>query len=86
MYEKQAFKRVKRVKIGKTRVCFASVEDLIIHKIIAGRPRDIDDVKIVLMKNQNLEVNYIRQWLEQFDKTLSRSFLTCFEELRKDCR
>ena len=85
-YEKQALKRVKRVHIGKAQVCFASVEDMVIHKIVAGRPRDIEDVKIMMIKEHIIDVDYIRRWLEQFDRALSRSFLTCFEELRKDCR
>ena len=85
-YEKQAFKRVKRIRMGKANVCFASVEDLVIHKIVAGRPRDIEDVTIILTKEQNIDSDYIHQWLEQFDRSLSQSFLTCFEELWKACR
>ncbi len=85
-YEKQALKRVKCVPIGKAHVYFASVEDLIIHKIIAGRPRDLEDAKNVLIKNKNVEVRYIREWLEQFDEALSQSFLMRFEELWKDSR
>ena len=34
-YEKQALKRINRVNIGKAQVCFASVEDMVIHKIVA---------------------------------------------------
>ena len=82
-YEKQALKRVKHVPIGKANVHFVSIEDLIIHKIIAGRPRDIEDVKAVINKNKNLDAKYIRKWLGQFDETLSQSYLTSFEELWK---
>ena len=85
-YERQALKRVKRVRIGKTHVCFASVEDLVIHKIIAGRPRDIDDVKNVLFKNKNIDAEYIRKWLVQFEESLLKNFLTQFEELWKASR
>ena len=85
-YEKQALNRVKRVLIGKTHVCFASVEDIIIHKIVAGRPRDIEDARKVLIKNQNINTKYIRRWLEQFDKLLSQSFLSRFKELWKATR
>ena len=47
-YERQALKRVRSVDFEGTRVAFASLEDVIIHKIIAGRPRDIDDAKSIL--------------------------------------
>ena len=82
-YEKQAFKRVKHVLIGKANVNFVSIEDLIIHKIIAGSPRDIEDVKAVIHKNKNLDTKYIRKWLGQFDETLSQSYMMSFEKLWK---
>ena len=51
LYEKQAIERAVEVKFGKTKVKFASLEDVVIHKIIAGRSRDIEDVKAILLKN-----------------------------------
>ena len=49
-YEQQSFRRVKRVKMGRAIIKFASIEDLIIHKIFSGRPRDLEDIKSVLLK------------------------------------
>ncbi|MCH8038872.1 MAG: hypothetical protein IH977_00820 [Nitrospinae bacterium] len=49
-----------------TAVHFASVEDVIIHKIIAGRPRDLEDVRSVLLKNEAVHLDYIRKWLQEF--------------------
>lgn len=86
IYENQALKHVKRVKIGETNVCFASVEDLIIHKIIAGRSRDIDDVIKIIIKNADIDVPYIREWLIQFDESLSQSYLKTFEKLREQSK
>jgi predicted nucleotidyltransferase len=80
-YERQAVERVRHVPIGKAQVRFASVEDLIIHKIIAGRPRDLEDVKGILVKNREVDARYVRQWLEQFEVTLSEPFLKRFEEI-----
>lgn len=43
-------------------------EDIIIHKIFAGRPRDIEDVRSILIKNPNIDIPYIKKWLKEFEK------------------
>jgi len=66
-YEKQALKRVKKEKLKKYKVNFASIEDLIIHKIFAARTRDLEDVKIIIQKNHNsINFKYIKKWLNEF--------------------
>lgn len=47
-YERQAIERARREPMGRAQVCFASVEDIIIHKIVAGRPRDLEDAHIII--------------------------------------
>ena len=84
-YEAQAIERAKAIKIGEKTVKFASVEDLIIHKIFAGRPRDLEDVKAILTKNPDTDVVYIETWLAKFDESLQESrFLQTFRGLLKD--
>jgi hypothetical protein len=68
-YELNALKRVRKIKIDGTSVAFASPEDVIIHKIIAGRPRDLEDVRKVILKNSGIDVKYIRERLREFDMT-----------------
>jgi len=81
-YEQEALRRVNPVPINKTPVCFASVEDLIIYKMVAGRPRDLEDVKSVLHRNPDLDLPYVRHWLRAFSDALGRTLVDPFEQLR----
>ncbi len=65
-FEQAAIARARQVKIGSAVLRFASLEDLIIHKVIAGRARDLEDVKGVLLKNPSADLAYIRRWLGEF--------------------
>ncbi|MEW6417295.1 MAG: nucleotidyl transferase AbiEii/AbiGii toxin family protein [Nitrospirota bacterium] len=83
-YEIKAIKRARRIKILEREVCFASPEDVIIHKIFAGRPRDIEDVKTIILKNPEIDIKYIKKWLRKFDASSDeKEFLKTFEEILK---
>ena len=69
--------------MGKSIVSFASLEDVMIHKVIAGRARDLEDVKSILLKNPKYDLVYIEKWLEEFDKSLGDRFLKIFGEIKK---
>ena len=84
-YEAQAIARAKRIILSGQEVCFASLEDLILHKIFAGRPRDFEDVRIMILKNPKSDKAYIRQWLKEFDDALpGRGFTDQFEKILKE--
>jgi predicted nucleotidyltransferase len=84
-YETGAIKRAKKVKIMEQEVNFASPEDLIIHKIFAGRPRDTEDVRAVLLKNPDVDIQYIRGWLKEFDESSEeKDFLKTFDGIMKE--
>jgi hypothetical protein len=74
-YERQAMDRVRRFSFLGKEVCFASPEDLIIHKMVAGRPRDWEDVRVVQLKNPGMDRVYIEKWLREFEKTMDRPLL-----------
>jgi Nucleotidyltransferase of unknown function (DUF6036) len=82
-YEQQAMDRVRQVEIGKAQVRFAAAEDLMIHKVVAGRPRDLEDVRSILLKNPDLDLGYVRQWLGEFDRSLGERYQQRFDELAR---
>ena len=79
----QALQRTRKVKMGNVHVKFASPEDLIVHKVIAGRPRDLEDVKAVLIKNPEMDLTSIHRWLKEFSAALQEPFVNRFDELIK---
>jgi len=81
-YERQAIKRAKTIMISGRKVRFASLEDLIIHKVFAGRPRDLEDVRILILKNRDIDRKYIERWLKEFDATLPKKrFMKTFKKI-----
>ena len=85
-YKKETLKRVNKVKIDDVYVNYASVEDLVIHKIISSRPRDIEDIKSVLLKNKELDESYLFRWLKVFSETLGDDLVEKFLKIKKELR
>lgn len=66
-YEQQAIARAKSVMLGGISVPFASAEDLIIHKLFAGRLRDLEDAAgVVRRKGHILDWAYLEHWALEF--------------------
>ncbi len=83
-YEMEAIGRARGIRLGRAEVNFASPEDVIIHKVIAGRPRDMEDVKTILLKNPELDSDYILKWLDEFDRSFGETFRDQFEQTCKE--
>jgi len=83
-YERQALKRTKKVKLNNYNVKFASCEDVIIHKMFAGRPRDLEDAQVLLAKNfKRLDITYIKKWLKSFSKIIADTPVKEFKKMIK---
>ncbi len=80
-YEREAIQRAIVKRVGSTDVKFASAEDLIIHKIFAGRPRDLDDARTVLLKNPLIDREYIRSRLDELASAAHHNVRGMFEEI-----
>lgn len=83
-YERQAMERTRTVNMEGVGVNFVSAEDLVIHKIFSGRPRDLEDVKTILIKNPEIDNRYIRHWLNELAEATDEPFVDLFEDVLKD--
>lgn len=84
-YEAQAIARAKKIILAGQEVCFASLDDLILHKLFAGRPRDIEDVRTLILKNPGIDESYIKRWLKEFDASVpGKGFLKIFDKILKN--
>lgn len=84
-YEAQAIARAVRVEIEGEDVPFASAEDLLLHKLFAGRPRDLEDAEgVVRRKGPEIDWDYVRRWAEEFARVPGREEMPDrVEELRR---
>ena len=56
-----------RVALGRAVDHVLTVEDVIVHKLIAWRPRDQDDVLSILRAGHSLDEAYIERWAAEWD-------------------
>lgn len=84
-YEAQAIERSLRVEVGGRPVPFATAEDLILHKLFAGRPRDLEDAHgVVLRKRDELDWVYLERWAEEFSAVPGKEGIrSVLSELRR---
>jgi predicted nucleotidyltransferase len=83
-YERQAIGRARDIKVGRTQVKFASLEDVVIHKVVSGRPRDLEDIKSILVKNPKYDSHYILGWLKEFDQSLNQNLMETFRKTEEE--
>lgn len=85
-YEAQAIDRAVSVAVGGGKVPFATAEDLIIHKIFAGRPRDLEDAAgVIRRKGAHLDWEYVHDWVGRFAEVPGLEGLpSVLERLRRE--
>jgi hypothetical protein len=80
-YERQAIERALVRRLGGYDVRVATVEDVIVMKMVAGRPRDVEDVQALYLGAIDLDIAYIRKWLGSFREMLADVVDQRFEQL-----
>jgi hypothetical protein len=75
-FEEGFLERAVRVPLGEATVPVISPEDLVITKVLAGRPKDVEDVRGVLAERaERLDLGYVRDMLGQLESALGQSDL-----------
>ena len=65
-YQRAALARAKVTKFGDIPLRALAVEDVIIHKLIAGRYKDEADVDDILRANPVFDRTYLSKWLDEW--------------------
>jgi hypothetical protein len=72
-YERTAIARAQFVEIAGEAVPFATAEDLLIHKLFAARPRDLEDARgVVRRRGGTIDWGYVERWATEFAKVPGR--------------
>lgn len=81
--EELFLRRAETVRIGGVNIPVARAEDLIAMKILAGRPKDIDDAAAMLAaRRKSLDLGLVRETLGLLEQALDqRDLLPQFETL-----
>ncbi len=66
-----------------TPVRFATVEDLVILKLVAGRPRHLEDIRGILARRQSLDEAYLKRRLPTSRHVVRHDLLRELESIKK---
>jgi hypothetical protein len=81
-FERAAIDNGKMHEIGGLRVRLPRVEDLLIMKAVARRPKDLQDIEGLLAAHPEADVAAVRQWVREFATAMSSSdMLDDFDKL-----
>jgi hypothetical protein len=72
-FERKLIVRAQSVDFGAVRVPVATSEDLLIMKVLAGRPRDLEDARRIAMRGgMGLDWHYVLEVGEELQEALSQ--------------
>jgi predicted nucleotidyltransferase len=69
-FEKEAIERANIIKISGQKVAFAAIEDLVVFKMIAGRERDLEDVRNLVRLNPDIKKKHVEKILKIYDQEM----------------
>lgn len=62
-YQRTALERAHTERLDDLEVRVLTVEDVLVHKLIAGRSQDLADIEAILAAGAPLDVAYLERWI-----------------------
>jgi hypothetical protein len=82
-FERQVTKRAKLIMVGDREIAFATAEDVLIMKVLAGRPRDLEDARgIAGTRRDQLDWNYCLEVAQQLSEAIGQDLTTQIRSLQ----
>lgn len=76
-FEHRIMARAERLSIGGSQIAVATAEDLLIMKLLAGRPKDEQDIEgLMIAQSRTLDWNYCSQLAKQLGDALGQDLVT----------
>lgn len=86
-FERSAVERSKAEHVGDVSVRLPDVADLVVMKAVAGRPKDLEDIRGLLDAHPETDFSNARAWIREFAVATSMPHLLDeFDELLKQRR
>lgn len=85
-YEHHAIARGADVMVEGVPVRFASPEDLLIHKLLAWRPIDQLDIRGILLKQPDMDIDDVRYWCGLFEESTEQPILERLDHALREIR
>jgi hypothetical protein len=83
-FERQAIARAESIELSGVEVKLASAEDLLLMKVLAGRPQDEQDIQgLIVAQGEQLDWEYCLALAEQLGEAIGQDIALRVRQLRK---
>jgi predicted nucleotidyltransferase len=83
-FEQQAIARAETVQFGECSVPVVTSEDLLLMKLLAGRPRDLEDIEgIVALRGNELDWDYCCDMAQRLGEAVAVDLRTQLDEIQR---